>query len=403
VLVVGQDHELLHSTLEAIRKQLPPESEIHVCATAREAKELYLRGRFGAVLVDQVLSDGTGTSLLRSLLMFRGRSSNLFLIGPRNTEDSESVQLLRDHPEVYFIERPYRADVIARQVRNAIAPRPVTEQSFYGLRLMELIQAFALGRKSASIVVLMADNRMGNIFIREGQIVHATLGREEGIPALEMMFQSKKGEIRILNDCTTARETITKPTQQVILDIYRRMDERKHGTDAGKAASESAREKTQPPPVMQPAPSASESPRTPADDPAGAIALPGLLAGVQMKEEEQFLKELDAMFDAIADPVGGTAPSPSLSPSPSAAPSALSPPSKQPEPRPSHSLSRQDPGRLSFKLTEQPHVTRRGPLNVPTPPGSASRKPSVGSASTSPPSSLPPKSIFEMIEEALEE
>lgn len=389
VLVVGQDHELLHSTFEAIRKQLPPDSEIQVCATAREAKELYLRRRFGAVLVDQNLPDGTGTSLLRSLLMFRARSSNLFLIGPRNTEDSESVQLLRDHPEVYFIERPYRADVIARQVRNAIAPRPVTEQSFYGLRLMELIQAFALGRKSASIVVLMADNRMGTVFIREGQIVHATLGREEGIPALEMMFQSKKGEIRILNDCTTARETITKPTQQVILDIYRRMDERKHGTDGAKAPPTPSQEKTPPPPPTQ---GKEVSPTAQASAPPADVpnALPGILAGVQMKEEEQFLKELDAMFD-----VNATAAVTGDTPPPTAAPQS-SPP--LPPPSPQHS-----PRSISFKLTEQPHVTRRGPLNVPTPPGSASRKPSVGSASTSPPSSLPPKSIFEMIEEALEE
>jgi len=304
ILLVEPDSRLLDSTAKALRDHLPEASQVRQARAAREAMAWFDRERFQAVLVNQDLPDGKGTTLIRAVLMLRGRHTSFFLVGASaRADDEDIVHILRDHPQVTFIERPYLPEIVARQICAAVHPHSATDQSFYGLRLCELIQAYCIGRRSATLVILFPDGRMGTVHIREGELVHATFAHHDGTEALRRMVECQKGEIRVTNGCPTARRTLTRPAQQILLDIYRQIDEQRR-TDISSANAPSS------PRSSSPSPSAGTAGATPPTPPSGSKP---------RSDEEELMAEIDSMFvpgDQVLDLLGGPEPAPSASEKP---------------------------------------------------------------------------------------
>jgi len=225
VLVVHDNPYTAGTLVSFIRKELPAESLVRHATDIRGATDLMNQERYHAVMVSQDLPDGKGVTLLKSLLVLPRRPYGLFLIHDSASHDIDIVRFVKEHPQVTLVQVPFRYPVVAALVRNALLPPQSTEQSYYGLRLSELIQAFSLGRRSSTIQLIMPDNKVAAIYIEKGQLIHVVYGDEEGKEALRKIILSKKGVIRVEKDCPTAKHSIDEPTQHVLLDIYRQMDE----------------------------------------------------------------------------------------------------------------------------------------------------------------------------------
>jgi predicted regulator of Ras-like GTPase activity (Roadblock/LC7/MglB family) len=135
-----------------------------------------------------------------------------------------------------------------------------------GLDLPALVQLNAMNRFSGCFRVSHGA-RTGMIFFRDGEIVHAEEGARSGEEAFSEMVTWPGGRFSVEPNVVTARRTIHKSCNHLLLDAHRQMDERR-SRDGGPAPS--------PPPI----PSARPAPSPPAAA-SGPVDLVRTVAGVE--------------------------------------------------------------------------------------------------------------------------
>lgn len=226
ILIVESDPFLATTLAAAIRRGLGPESIVVSRQTLQDGMKCAAHEEFSAVVVDNELSDGQGRGLIRYLARRTGPPQGLFLLSGADPDSIQVGSLLREHPEIRFIEKPCRYVDVARQVREVVQPSKATDQTFYGLRLFDLIQAFSMVRASITLRVLLPDGKLGTVALREGTLLHAAMDGVEGMEALARMARDGRGEVRVEPGCTTAKHTIELPTQQALIEVFRILDER---------------------------------------------------------------------------------------------------------------------------------------------------------------------------------
>ena len=90
--------------------------------------------------------------------------------------------------------------------------------------LWDLIQ-FECMRRSRRIVRVSSRGLLGYVFFRDGDVVHATTGRQNGEAALGEMLNWQDGVFETWTGTWPDRETINTPFQQVLLEMAQAKDE----------------------------------------------------------------------------------------------------------------------------------------------------------------------------------
>lgn len=90
--------------------------------------------------------------------------------------------------------------------------------------LWDLIQ-FECMRRSRRIVRVTSRGLLGYVFFRDGDVVHATTGRQTGEAALGEMLGWQDGVFETWTGSWPDRETITTPWQRVLLEVAQAKDE----------------------------------------------------------------------------------------------------------------------------------------------------------------------------------
>ncbi len=224
-----QESETIRSTL---KNHVPRGTKVEILASVAAVRERLASdtGWYDAALVAWDLDDGQGYQLfppLRAACKNNGRTApSLFLVTGHGQGSPEEVTgVLRQHPDVVLIEKPYFVEDVCSTVVEAILPRSLDSDGYYGLRLVDLIQAYTLPRRSATLRIFTPDGRIGVVALREGHLVHATIGAEQGLEALGELMATRRGRIRLDRGCTTALRTIKIPTEQALIHIARYIDE----------------------------------------------------------------------------------------------------------------------------------------------------------------------------------
>jgi CheY-like chemotaxis protein len=226
ILIVEDDSSTAYSIFYTLQSGLPEGATLRMAYGLEDAKEWVVREQFNVVLLDFSLPDGTGMDLIE-LLMKRSAASQpfIFLISGLDPDRFDVASILIRYPEITFVEKPFRYEALVDLVLDRILPHSIAEQDYYGLQLFDLIQAYSIARRSATIRVLTADGKMGVIALDHGEVVHAVMDGAEGVEALKKLARSTGGRIRLDRGCPTARRTITQPTQRVLIEAYRLLDE----------------------------------------------------------------------------------------------------------------------------------------------------------------------------------
>jgi hypothetical protein len=90
--------------------------------------------------------------------------------------------------------------------------------------LWDLIQ-FECMRRSRRIVRVTSRGMLGFVFFRDGDVVHATTGRQTGELALGEMLNWQDGVFETWSGSWPDRETINTPWQRVLLEVAQAKDE----------------------------------------------------------------------------------------------------------------------------------------------------------------------------------
>jgi len=192
------------------------------------------------------------------------------------------------------------------------------------MNVVEIVQSLELGRKTAVVEVQPALGPRGTFACQAGRVVHATCGAASGDEAFFALVGVKDGFFRIHYGNDAPPANITAPTQFLVLEALRRIDE---------AASSPAPPSTSPSPPSMPAPFPLSPPSSPFSMPPSVPARPAMqpapfmapgqsTAGMDFDAPTMALPTVDPEH---TDPAGRPAP-PSPSP-PSSSPVSAAPPS----------------------------------------------------------------------------
>jgi CheY-like chemotaxis protein len=134
-----------------------------------------------------------------------GNGAELFLEKPSNIEGLESVfttlnELIKWQPEEGF--------------------RGVLRQ----VGLQEVLQMECLSRNS-SILEVAAGNEIGEIFVKDGAIIHAVAGKKQGETAFNYLLALKGGEFRLKPFEQPFEQTLTGSWEFLLMEAARMRDE----------------------------------------------------------------------------------------------------------------------------------------------------------------------------------
>lgn len=93
-----------------------------------------------------------------------------------------------------------------------------------GMNLPDLLQIKAMGRFSGQIVVDQG-NKSGQLFFRDGNLIHAQLDAFEGKEAFARILAWGGGTFRVEPKVSTTRQTLHENFQFLLLDVLRLQDE----------------------------------------------------------------------------------------------------------------------------------------------------------------------------------
>jgi len=229
-----QESVELRSTLEG---HLPAGTIVDIAGSVQNGRELLSQSEwcYDAALLAWTLADGSGRELVplmhaRCKAAGRRPPATFVEVDTSNGATVEIGQLLRRFPDTTLVEKPYFVDDLASVIVDAVLPRSSDGDGYYGLRLLDLIQAYTLPRRSATLRLFAPDGRIGVVAVREGQLVHAAIGGDHGLDALREMMHLGGGRIRLDRGCTTALKTIKVTTEQALIHVARLMDEHERDT-----------------------------------------------------------------------------------------------------------------------------------------------------------------------------
>jgi CheY-like chemotaxis protein len=133
-----------------------------------------------------------------------------------------------------LIRKPFNIDEVLSLV-GAIFRKMATdqevregEQNIGGglsqISLSDLLQIFGTNRRTG-LLELKTNADQGQIYTKEGRVVHATVGRHRGEKALFRMLQWKEGTFTFLSGKSVAEESIRRSGDALLLEGARQADE----------------------------------------------------------------------------------------------------------------------------------------------------------------------------------
>jgi two-component system, chemotaxis family, protein-glutamate methylesterase/glutaminase len=137
--------------------------------------------------------------------------------------DFAMAEFLLEPPHSQRDSMPTCGDRIAGSV-------PVVEKEFFsgyveGVDIIEYLQFMLLTGRSVVIEVVPATGSRGRIFVRNGNVIHATSGGVQGEQALYACLASRSGSFSNLPWHEPGRITINKPGEFVLMEAARQRDE----------------------------------------------------------------------------------------------------------------------------------------------------------------------------------
>ncbi len=95
------------------------------------------------------------------------------------------------------------------------------------LKLPNLIQLNCLERNTAKLTIISNDNRIGIIYFKDGEIVHAELDPFVGEKAIYAMLEIETGQFKVENNIEAPGKTVNNSWSNILLDGLRVIDEKK--------------------------------------------------------------------------------------------------------------------------------------------------------------------------------
>ncbi len=183
--------------------------------------------RPNVVLLDQRLPDVMGLDMIDPIREQIGQENHLIFVGGSGKggiRPGMRDEALKRGATAIF-DRPVRLDLFIDMLNKLLYPKPPEHPHLNGLELIDLLMAFHNKRSDRTLRIFTIDGRVGSVYMVAGEITHIECGAMQGFGAMLELMRWSEGEIRIWDACLSGERSNKVPTQNLILDAAREMDE----------------------------------------------------------------------------------------------------------------------------------------------------------------------------------
>jgi len=187
---------------------------------AAEARQLLIAGAIDVMLTDLRMPGPDGIDLLESVRTVSPRTRTILMSGYASARD---YQRAIECGAVRVLCKPFTSSELLQAIRQAVDCETGFRGSIHGLSLIDLLQMFHYARRSLAIVV--DGLTPGQVFLEDGELIHAVYRELHGEPALRMILAMPAGSLRTMVLPHATPRSITRDFQTLLLDTLRTVDE----------------------------------------------------------------------------------------------------------------------------------------------------------------------------------
>lgn len=228
ILFVDDSIDFLEIFTAAMEIQSKGDWEIHTATDAGKALAVLQETQMHLAVIDAQMPLVDGLQLLKLIGMKHPHLPKVVLTGCPNPHDRAAS--IANGADLY-LEKPTSPEGIETifSTLNELAKVESEEQGFQGtlrrVGLNDILQMECLGRNSAILEIFNKETR-GEIFIKNGNIVHAqTSNNLTGQPAFFFLLSISGGGFKIKPFVAPAEISITKQWEHLLMEAARRRDE----------------------------------------------------------------------------------------------------------------------------------------------------------------------------------
>lgn len=217
---------------------------VMVAKDTSSALEIMRKNSVEAVLADLRTTPMDAISFCRKVKTDPELKNTIFTIISNRDEAAKTHQAAFDTGADDFFTRPIRVDVVLAKIRlllmrkkdsklagmhaQTTPPRASVTGNLSDLSLADVIQLLANGRKSG-MLALHKDNEDAKVFISDGMVINCFYKGKTGEKAFYDLIAWEKGEFALETDCTMPQQEINMPTENLMLEGFRLLDEARAG------------------------------------------------------------------------------------------------------------------------------------------------------------------------------
>jgi DNA-binding NarL/FixJ family response regulator len=228
-IMILEDSQVLLSKMTHELRELFPEAQVLGARSVAEAQLLLAEYTIDVFILDIFLPDGNGIDFLCDVKTISQDSTAVVMT-------AQQVPDLRQHAEelgvVRFFQKPVDIQALEKIIRQAILPATpsphVDPHSFVaslgGLTTIDIIQLKCLSRATQVLRFTRGDGQSGKLHFQRGEIVHAEIGRQQGLEAFNAIVSWKGGRVEESAE-PIADPTIHQGWESLLMDAVRVMDE----------------------------------------------------------------------------------------------------------------------------------------------------------------------------------
>lgn len=226
VLIVEDEPALLESLQDGLRSAFGG-YEFLGAPSVERAEELIAEHGDPALVISDIRLPGK--SGIEFLIDVQGRRPEVRFVlmsafpSMMPEEISESRQGLR------FLRKPFEFQALVSEVREVLEGDRFTGD-VEGITLIELLQVLQIGKKTAALKVRHGKHE-GELYIEDGEIVHASLGKTEGVGAFYEIVAWRGCSYSVVSDAAPPRRTVEDSFSFLLLEAMRQIDERERALE----------------------------------------------------------------------------------------------------------------------------------------------------------------------------
>jgi DNA-binding response OmpR family regulator len=218
LLLVDDEPLFLSSLADGLTRRLP-HMKLFRAPDGAEALLILDREPIDLVITDLKMPVLDGFGLLARLHSRRSRTP-VIVMSAYGTDATERRALAEG--AIYCIDKPIDFDLLLVQIGDILSPS--VAGTLRGVSLPAFLQLLAMERQSGVVQIRgVAGNT--RLYLRDGEVVHAENGAEEGLALALRTLALEHVEIELRSEARSNRRTITMSMTALVLEAARIRDE----------------------------------------------------------------------------------------------------------------------------------------------------------------------------------